>query len=159
MKSRRPSVKQANPSRVTDRGHAPGSVLHIDPTGGLEQTVEAIDGSVDVWGITDDASGARWALPTKSKTTASLVRTLQRFQAKSRVPIQQIFVDGALAKGDIATWAADNDVDIACSPPNEPRSNGRSEATVNILKDSARVLRQTSGAGIPFHFLAMQGLL
>ena len=156
MKSRRPSVKQANPSRVTDRGHAPGSVLHIDPTGGLEQTVEAIDGSVDVWGITDDASGARWALPTKSKTTASLVRTLQRFQAKSRVPIQQIFVDGALAKGDIATWAADNDVDIACSPPNEPRSNGRSEATVNILKDSARVLRQTSGAGIPFHFLAMQ---
>jgi hypothetical protein len=127
MKSKRPSSNTSNPARVTDRGNVPGSVLHIDPTGGHDQTVEGIDGSVDVWGITDDASGARWAIPTKSKTTASLVRTLQRFQAKSRVPIQQIFVDGALAKGEIATWAAANNVDVACSPPNEHRSNGRSE--------------------------------
>jgi hypothetical protein len=80
---------------------------------------------------------------------------MQRFQAKSMVKIRRITCDGALAAGAMTTWCLKNNIDLAPSPPNEPRSNGRAESLVNLLKTKMRVMRQTSGAGIPFAYLIM----
>ena len=155
MASRRPAARLANPSRSAPRGFFPGECLHIDCSGSLDQTVTAVCGSVDVFAITDDSSNARFALPTKSATTSALVEALQRFQAKSMVKIRRITCDGALAAGALTTWCLENNIDLAPSPPNEPRSNGRAESLVNLLKTKMRVMRQTSGAGIPFAYLIM----
>jgi hypothetical protein len=155
MASKRPSARIANPSRSVSRGFFPGEFLHIDCTGSLDQTVTTVCGSVDVFAVTDDTSCARFGLPTTSATTTALVEALQRFQAKSMVKLRRLQCDGALAAGALTTWCLENNIDLTPSPPNEPRSNGRAESLVNLMKTKMRVMRQTSGAGIPFVYLIM----
>jgi hypothetical protein len=155
MAATRPSQVLAHPRREGDKGFAPGEFLHIDATGGCPAAGKQIDGAIDAFTITDDCSAVRRCYPTKSLSPEQLVLVLKRFQACSLVKIRRILTDEQFNTGAMVAWCDSEGIDLGSAPAREHASNGRAETTVNLVKTKARTFRQTSGATMAFHFLAM----
>ncbi len=144
------------PRRAETREYSPGEFLHIDSLGGVDPSRLTIDGSIDAFCILDDASAARWCIPTPGKSPEYLATILTEFRANSKVPIKRIMADNPLIAKVVRHWcnAQQPPVAFGASPPRHQVSNSRSESNVGYVKTKARTLRQHAGASEYLHIEA-----
>lgn len=143
------TVVQARPVSQAPSKYLPGEFLHIDSTGKYDFDTTTHDGSTHAFVLTDDASSGRFGFPVKDKTSKTLISLLQLYQAESGIPLRRIQTDMEFITEDLKEYCRSqpNPIQLHASPAFEHESNGRSEATVNHSKATARVLCQTAGAG------------
>jgi len=63
-------------------------------------------------------------------------------------------MDGEYDCNEIKAWCEDNNIHPELSPPREPQSNGRAEASVGVIKSLGRTYRTEAGHGMRFRFYA-----
>jgi hypothetical protein len=110
--------------------------------------------------ITDDFSGARFVFPSKDKTAATVIRSFKRQKAAqdsvNGARLGRIRMDGEYNCDEINAWCAENNIHPEFSPPHEPQSNGRAEASVGVVQSLGRTYRTEAGHGLRFRFWAQE---
>jgi hypothetical protein len=162
MRARLPCQRLAKPRRgpfgVGSEALA-GEYWHVD-WGGKQHIAPGLGDVVDNLIITDDFSGGRFVFQCKDKTAATVLRAFKRQKAAqdavNSARVAHIRMDGEYNCEEINAWCADNNIHPDFSPPHEPQSNGRAEASVGVVQSLGRTYRTEAGHGLRFRFYAQE---
>ena len=119
--------------------------------GGKQHIAPGLGDVVDNLIITGDFSGGRFVFPSKDTTAASVLRAFKRQKAAqdavNGARVARIRLDGELNCEEINAWCAENNIHPDFSPPHEPQSNGRAEASVGVAQALAGRTVRRRGMG------------
>ena len=109
---------------------------------------KTIDWSTHAFLFTDDTSSRREAHPASDGEAETLIKIIDRYQARHQVQIKRIRIDNALWSDKFETYCNTSSphIKLEASPAYEASSNGRAESTVDLSKTKASVYKATAGA-------------